>query len=67
MEGKSIDKEIALALIYFGTAAIFGIIVIVLLVLTPFVPDEVIAAVISLISGGFGTTKLISYYKSRGP
>jgi hypothetical protein len=59
-----IDKDIALALIYFGTAAIFAILVIVLLVLTPFIPDEVIAAVISLISGGFGVDRLIRYRRS---
>jgi hypothetical protein len=59
-----IDKDIALALIYFGTAAIFAILVVVLLVLTPFIPDEVVTAVISLISGGLGVDRLIRYRRS---
>ena len=64
MEKKSMDKDIALALIYFGTAAIFAILVIVLLVLTPFIPDEVVAAVISLISGGLGIDRFIRHRRS---
>ena len=65
MKLKKMTTELAIGLIALGLAGILGIVTIVLLVLTPFIPDEIITGVITLISGGFGTAKLIKYKFSK--
>lgn len=49
-------------IIYLAVAAIFAILTIVLLVLTPFIPDEAVTGIITLIAGFFGVRE----FKARG-
>jgi preprotein translocase subunit SecF len=54
------DERVGKSLIMFGIAAIFAVLAIVLLVVTPFFPDEAVAAMASLAAGFQGVVKLLS-------
>ena len=54
------DRDIQQGLLMLGGTAICAILAIVLFVVTPFLPDEAVPALIGLVSGIFGVKKLVS-------
>ena len=52
------SKNAPTSLIYLGICAISAIVAVVLLVATPFLPDEVAPAVVAAISGWIGVKRL---------